>query len=88
VRILELLENDEELSVGEIVDALAVPQPTVSHHLGCLRWCGFVKTRRNHRTVHYRLADSRVSVILELGHQLLADNAEHVAACRSVRGAC
>jgi len=31
--------------------------------------------------VHYRLADQRVSQVLELGHGLLVDNAEHVAAC-------
>lgn len=85
--ILERLE-DRERSVGELVGLLAAPQPKVSKHLACLRWCGFVVTRREHRTVYYRLADERVSAVLTLGRGLLEDNAEHVAACRTVKGGC
>jgi len=81
VRILELLRADGELSVGELVRRLGEPQPKVSNHLACLRWCGFVETRREHRTVLNRIADPRVIEMLDLAHALLADNAEHVAAC-------
>jgi len=83
VRILQLLEQRER-SVGELVEALGAPQPKVSNHLACLRWCGFVDSRREHRTIHYRLADERVASLLGLGEELLRDNAEHVAACRTV----
>ena len=83
VRILQLLEQRER-SVGELVEALGAPQPKVSNHLACLRWCGFVDSRREHRTIHYRLADERVATLLGLGEELLRDNAEHVAACRTV----
>ncbi|MGI8461878.1 MAG: ArsR/SmtB family transcription factor [Solirubrobacterales bacterium] len=85
IRLLEILDEDE-VSVGELVKRLGLPQPQVSKHLGCLRWCGFVVTRREHRTVYYRVADSRVSEVLALGRGLLADNAEHVAACATVDG--
>ena len=81
LRILELLQSDGELSVGELVDRLALPQPKVSNHLACLRWCGFVAARREGRTVFNRIADARVEAMLELAQSLLADNAEHVAAC-------
>jgi ArsR family transcriptional regulator, cadmium/lead-responsive transcriptional repressor len=81
LRILELLLVHEELSVGELVERLAEPQPKVSNHLACLRWCGFVTTRREHRAVHYRVADRRVARIVALARELLADNEEHVAAC-------
>jgi ArsR family transcriptional regulator, cadmium/lead-responsive transcriptional repressor len=81
VRILELLRSEGELSVGEIVDRVGEPQPKVSNHLACLRWCGFVETRRDHRTVLNRVADARVLEMLDLANALLADNAEHVAAC-------
>jgi DNA-binding transcriptional ArsR family regulator len=87
VRILELLGEHGELSVTELVDRLAQSQPKVSNHLACLRWCGFVHTRRDHPTVYYRVADTRVTELLALGRALLADNAEHVAACRRVDGA-
>jgi len=85
LRILELVA-EEERSVGELVRLLAEPQTKVSNHLACLRWCGFVATRREHRTIHYRLADERVAAVVELGRALLRDNAEHVAACHRVDG--
>src|ERR687887_1915450 len=81
LRILELLLAEGELSVGALVERLGEPQPKVSNHLACLRWCGFVTTRREHRTVHYRVSDKRVAAIVALAHELLADNEEHVAAC-------
>lgn len=85
LRLLEEL-REREASVGELVERLGVPQPQVSKHLGCLRWCGFVVPRREHRTIYYRVADERVLQLLSLGSALLADNAEHVAACRTVDG--
>src|ERR671916_659063 len=86
VRILELLQEHDELSVGDLVERLGQSQPKVSNHLACLRWCGFVHTRREHPTVYYRVADERVTELLELGRALLAGNAEHVAACRRIDG--
>ena len=81
LRILELLRTEEELSVGELVERLGLPQPKVSNHLACLRWCGFIDARREGRTVYNRIADPRVAAMLDLAESLLADNAEHVAAC-------
>ncbi len=81
VRILELLGVHGELSVGELVARLGQSQSKVSNHLACLRWCGFVATRREHPSVFYRVADDRVGQLLRLARGLLADNAEHVATC-------
>ena len=81
LRILELLRGQGELSVGELVRRLGLPQPQVSNHLACLRWCGFIEARREGRTVYNRITDERVEAMLELAASLLADNAEHVAAC-------
>jgi ArsR family transcriptional regulator, cadmium/lead-responsive transcriptional repressor len=71
---------EQESSVGELCDLLGEPQPKVSNHLACLRWCGFVTTRREHRTVYYRLSDERVAAVVDLARALLHENAEHVAA--------
>jgi len=79
--ILGLLQSEGELSAGELTRRLGQPQPKVSNHLACLRWCGFVTTRRDHRIIYYRLADQRVAAMLELADGLLDDNADHVAAC-------
>ena len=81
LRILELLRDEGELNVGQLVDRLLLPQPKVSNHLACLRWCGFIDARRQGRTVYNRIADPRVEALLNLAHALLAANADHVAAC-------
>src|SRR3954451_12396912 len=64
LRILELLADEGEFAVGQLVDRLALPQATVSTHLGCLRWCGFVATRRGQRAVIYRIGDDRVPALI------------------------
>jgi DNA-binding transcriptional ArsR family regulator len=80
LRILELVQH-EELSVGQLVERTGAAQPQISNHLACLRWCGFVVSRREGRTVLNRVADDRVVQLLELAKALLEDNAEHVASC-------
>lgn len=85
LRILELVAEGER-SVGDLAAELGESQPKVSNHLKCLRWCGFVATRREHRTIYYTLADQRVAAVIELGRSLLHENAEHVAACSQVGG--
>ncbi|MEO8091626.1 MAG: metalloregulator ArsR/SmtB family transcription factor [bacterium] len=82
LRILEALTAKDELSVGELVNRLGLAQPNVSNHLACLRWCGFVEARREHRTVYNRIADERVERVVGLARALLEGNEEHVAACR------
>ena len=84
LRILRLLDAEGELAAGALVTRLGLPQATVSTHLGCLRWCGFVTTRRAHRSVIYALADPRVSDLMSIASSLLDDNAEHVACCRTI----
>jgi DNA-binding transcriptional ArsR family regulator len=88
LRILGLLEENGELSVSELVTAVGQSQSKVSNHLACLRWCGFVDAQRDGRAVRYRVADERVSQLLALGRSLLADHAEHVAACGRIEGGC
>lgn len=49
------------LSVGEIVEAIALSQPTVSHHLGILRKAGLVHVRREGKQVFYQLNEERLA---------------------------
>jgi DNA-binding transcriptional ArsR family regulator len=85
LHILDLLRGGE-LSLSELVARVGTSQPRVSAHLACLRWCGFVTTRREQRTIYYRLADERVAEMLDLARALLSDSAAHVAACRTIDG--
>jgi DNA-binding transcriptional ArsR family regulator len=84
--ILLLLSRNCETSVGEMVEAIAVPQPRVSDHLRCLTWCGYVRARREGNRVLYSIADERVLGVLELSEGILSDNLEHVEACEVTKG--
>lgn len=55
LRILNLLAVGE-LCVGEIVELLDLPQPTVSRHLSALRQAGLVDVVREWKYVYYGLA--------------------------------
>ncbi|MDD5468959.1 MAG: metalloregulator ArsR/SmtB family transcription factor [Anaerolineales bacterium] len=43
------------LSVGEIVEAMGISQPTVSHHLNVLKKARLVRARRDGKQVYYTL---------------------------------
>jgi DNA-binding transcriptional ArsR family regulator len=49
------------LSVGEIVAALQVTQPTVSHHLSILRAAKLVEVRREGKQVFYTLDQAQIA---------------------------
>ncbi len=80
LRILRFLE-DGERAVSEIVEHLDLAQNHVSMHLGCLRWCGYVKTRKDGRYVFYSLGDPRVTEILSLVEELLQGSEVHLMTC-------
>ncbi len=83
LRILELVA-ERSRTVSDLVAELGAPQPKISNHLACLRWCGYVETRQEGRFVHYRLADRRVATIIRLARELLRANEEHVALCARI----
>lgn len=87
IRLLQTLlaAPTGECSVSELVAAVAAPQSRVSTHLGCLRWCGLVQTRRKGKQVYYRIADPRVRELLVLGSAVLHDHAAGVASCGMIR---
>ncbi len=51
----------QELSVTDIVEALDVAQPTVSHHLNILKNAGLVHVRRHGKQVFYTLNQERLA---------------------------
>ena len=55
LRILHLLRGGE-ICVGDLVEVLGVPQPTVSRHLCRLRQAGLVVIRKEGRWCFYALA--------------------------------
>lgn len=85
VRILKILLEDGPRSVSELVEETGASQSRVSTHLGCLKWCGLVASVRDGKRVIYSIGDDRVAGLLRGGEQVLADNAEQVIACQTLR---
>jgi DNA-binding transcriptional ArsR family regulator len=54
-QIIDLLAAGGERAVGDLVDALRLPQPAVSKHLGVLRRVRLVSASRRGRRRVYRL---------------------------------
>lgn len=83
LKIISFLMDGPKTS-GEIVRHVGRHQPTVSSHLTCLRFCGFVEAHRDGRNVWYRIMDRRVRRFFELGGRYLDENAERILECRVI----
>ena len=73
-RIALLYElSDGPKNVTQLVNALSLPQGTVSRHLKILRERFLVNTRRNGSYINYELADPRVINALDIMRQVKSD---------------
>lgn len=81
LRIVELLLEEGEQNVSAIVERIGQPQSRVSSHLACLKWCGYVTTRREGKYIYYRVADERVASLLLLARGIIADHATEILTC-------
>lgn len=73
-RIALLYElSDGPKNVTQLVNALALPQGTVSRHLKILRERSLVVTHRNGAYINYKLADPRVIDALDIMRQVKSD---------------
>ncbi len=84
IAILELLLTGER-NVGEIVTTIGGSQSRISNHLACLRWCGFVTTRREGLYIYYQVTDPRVRELLRLGQSLAREHEEEIRTCLRLR---
>lgn len=66
-------ENAGEVSVGGLVDALGLTQPTVSKHLKVLRECGLVTVREDGQHRFYRLRSEPLEELEDWLLPFLAD---------------
>ncbi|MGB1270995.1 MAG: ArsR/SmtB family transcription factor [Endozoicomonas sp.] len=68
-RLLILCQLAEgEASVGELNHRVDLSQSALSQHLAVLRRDGLVATRRESQTIYYRLANPKVSSMIEYLH--------------------
>ena len=81
-QILDILIRDEERSVTELVESLAMSQPAVSKHLRVLRSSGFVEARVDGQRRMYHLKPEPLNEIaawLEPYRRLWQDRLDRLA---------
>lgn len=84
LRILDLLLERREMTVGELVAEVGQPQPRVSTHLACLRHCGLVTSERRGKEVVYHLALEGVDLLLTQAAATFEPIAERLATCARI----
>lgn len=90
IRVLELLADGSEHTVGSLQASTGLEASHLSQHLAVLRKHRLVVSERRASNVHYRLADPEVRELLAVARRLLVSllavdgaRAEHVAALPS-----
>jgi DNA-binding transcriptional ArsR family regulator len=84
LRIVEAL-LEKECNVSELISLIRVPQSNISNHLACLKWCGYISSRKEGTSVYYQITDDRVREIMALARRVIADNAEQLYACTRIK---
>ncbi|WP_407270671.1 ArsR/SmtB family transcription factor [Radiobacillus sp. PE A8.2] len=72
---------DKEKNVSELVDELEIKQSQVSNQLACLKWCGYVDTRKVGKYIYYQIKDERIKQIITLASEVVGDNAKQISEC-------
>jgi DNA-binding transcriptional ArsR family regulator len=85
LRIVEAL-LEKERNVSELLGLIGVPQSNISNHLACLKWCGYITSRKEGTSIFYRITDERVRKIVNLAREIIADNAEQLYTCTRIKG--
>jgi len=85
LRIVEAL-LEKERNVSELIKLVGVPQSNISNHLACLKWCGYITSRKEGTSVYYQITDERVRKIVGLAREIIADHAENLYACTRIKG--
>lgn len=65
LRIIELLDENGEMNVGAVCEALGLEQAIASQHLTLMRDRGILRSRREGVNVHYGIADEKVPQVIE-----------------------
>jgi DNA-binding transcriptional ArsR family regulator len=83
--ILHALLEGGELCVCDLARVAGVAENVVSQAMRLLRAADVVRTRRDGRRIHYRLADAHVRMLLDLSADHVRHRGDAVPAIESVR---
>lgn len=65
LRIIELLKRTGEINVSGIVEAINIPQSSISQHLNQMKRMNLLTAERAGRQVIYRIKEPRIFKLLE-----------------------
>lgn len=77
LKIINLLRKREK-NVSELMDELKMDQTAVSHDLARLRRCGFVKTERKGKFIHYSLNEDTIKPLMDLIDDHMSQYCVHI----------
>lgn len=73
LRVLCHLAVEGELSVGSLLERVALSPSALSQHLAKMRALDLVETRKERQTVYYRVERTDVFRLLQVLHELYCD---------------
>ncbi len=76
LEILDILKDEQEISVNLLAERLEIPKANTSQHLAVLRQAGVVNTRKDGINVYYSLRSSKISEACSLTRQILLERLE------------
>jgi ArsR family transcriptional regulator len=74
--LCKLAEHDR-MSVGQLVEAVGISQSALSQHLAVMRDEGLVTFDRAGQTLHYRIADQRLTALLGSLYRIYCTTDDH-----------
>ncbi|HEY2054645.1 MAG TPA: metalloregulator ArsR/SmtB family transcription factor [Solirubrobacterales bacterium] len=80
VRVLELLRDGDEMTVGQLQAELGLDSSGTSQHLAAMRRQGILEARKEGTSVHYSVRDPRVFQLLESARQVIGSHLEEANA--------
>lgn len=85
ISIVDALQKNKWMNVGEICEEIGKEQSIVSHHLSCLRNCGLVKTKKEGKYTLYSLNGDIISEILDLTEKHVNALFENILSCEVIK---
>jgi ArsR family transcriptional regulator len=81
LKAMLLIEQEQELCVCELVEALQLSQPKISRHLAQLRNCQLLSDRRQGQWVYYRINEKLEPWVKAIISSSLANNSKTIESC-------
>lgn len=81
--ILSLLNGEK--NVGELAQDIGCSQSLISMQLKCLKWCNYVKSSQEGKSIYYSIADDRIKSLMKLGQSIAEGNIEMICTCEVLK---